>query len=435
MSISTQTLQTLNGMFKVQYADKMKDLIPDMSVVISKIPFVPNNQKSGSVFIQPVILSMDQGFTCHGSNDQILTMNNPVGHTIGQAQVQSCVYSGRSFVSNAVLQRASGSEQSFVDATSHIVQALSKSFSHMLEGMHWYGGVGLATSTAATALLNNKQLGISAANSAAFLWIGAEGMPIDIVDSTGTIVLSTEVSSINIGTSDGSNQDGGILLTLASVSGLVNASAYTIYRKGYVGLEHKGIKYILTNDNVFGINGANYSLWKSNRYAANAPLTYSLVSQAVARAIGRGLTGPLMAVVSPKVLRSLFPDYFAIGNEATSSSTDTRQSNSKARRFNNESDVKNLFHGTDSVKLSVDGVAIEFISSEFVKGGDAFFLDRESWMRVGSTGPTFNLQGAPDQYFLQRPDSLACEIRMLSDESPFSDSLNKNLIITGVTGQ
>jgi hypothetical protein len=157
-------------------------------------------------------------------------------------------------------------QQNFINNTSHFVESLSKSFAHMVEGVHWYGQSGVGTSTAATALLAANKLGLTAAESAAFLWLGGEGMPVDCYVG-GVFVLSTSVTGVLIGSSDGgTTEDGGITLTLADVTGIANGNSVVIYRKGYKGNEHAGIYSILTSDNIFGIDGARYGLWKSNRH-------------------------------------------------------------------------------------------------------------------------------------------------------------------------
>ena len=434
MANSTATMNSLNAAFKIQYADKMSDLIPDMAPLMSKLPFVANKQRHGAAYVQPVVLSMDHGFTCHGPADNVLILNAPVLHNIQQAQITASAYSGRSWLSTTALSRAAEGGQAFIDGTGHIVESLMKSFTHMYEAQHWYGGVGLATVAAATAPLAVNKVEIAATEAAAFLFLGGEGMPVEIFDSTGTtLVLSTEVTAVQIGQDYQAAASDKITLTLASVSGLSNGTTYVIYRKGYNGLEHKGMKYILTNDNVFGINGANFGMWRANRYAAaSASLSFSLLSAAIARAIGRGLSGPLAGYCNPKAFRQLFPDYFSIGDVASSASTDTRQSNPKARKFGAE-DSKSLVHGTKDVKIFVDSIEATIQSTEFVKGGDCFMLDQESFMRVGSTAPTFNIPGM-DQgtYFTQRPDAAAAELRIYGDEAVFTSELNKSLIITGL---
>jgi hypothetical protein len=111
-------VNTLNAAFKVQYADQMQKMVPAMNPLLSKISFVPANQKAGSVFVQPALVSLDQGFTCLGPTDNITNLQNAVMAKIVQASVGSCAYMGRSMMSYSALHRATGGAQAFIDATS-----------------------------------------------------------------------------------------------------------------------------------------------------------------------------------------------------------------------------------------------------------------------------------------------------------------------------
>jgi hypothetical protein len=49
-------LQTLNGLFKEVYADKLENLIPDGVMLLKRIPFVSKEKQNGSNYHQPVVL-------------------------------------------------------------------------------------------------------------------------------------------------------------------------------------------------------------------------------------------------------------------------------------------------------------------------------------------------------------------------------------------
>jgi hypothetical protein len=408
-------VNTLNAAFKVQYADQMQKMVPAMNPLLSKISFVPANQKAGSVFVQPALVSLDQGFTCLGPTDNITNLQNAVMAKIVQASVGSCAYMGRSMMSYSALHRATGGAQAFIDATSYTVESLTRSFSHMMEAQLWYGGAGLATVTAATAALAANSVEITAANAAAFLFVGGEDMPIDFYDPNGLLVLSTTITKVQIGQAYDLTDADKITLVLNSVTGLSNGSVYTIYRKGYRNLESAGLKKILTTDNIFGVDGAQYGLWKANRYTASGALSFSVLSAAIARAIGRGLTGPLMGTVNPRAYRSLMPDYVSIGDGANT--------NPKARRFDKQEDVKSLVHGVKEMKFIVDSVEVDLTASEFVKGSDGFFISQEDVVRVGSTDATFSTPGFEGQYFFPVSGTNAMEIRVFADFSLFVEAL------------
>ena len=428
MSFAIGDMVTLNAAFKVQYADKMESLVPDMTPLMSKLPFVKAESRHGSTYIQPVVLSMDHGFTCHGPADNVLDLNAPSMAQIQQANVTSSAYTARSWISYTVLSRATGGPQAFIDATSYHVESLTRSFAHASEQVHWYGGLGLATITGVTARMALKQVGVSAGQLASFNFLGGEGMPIDIYDSTSTsLVLSTKISKVLIGSSDaGTTKDGGATLTLEAAlsSTLVNGTEYVIHRKGFNGLEGKGVFYILATDNVFGINGANYGLWAATRASAGGALSFSVLSSAIANGIARGCTGPLDGYVNPKAFRQLMPDFVGLGT--------TTVANYTGRRLNGE-ECKSLVHGTKSMKFYVDTVELNLEASEFVKGEDCALMDKGTWSLVGSTKMTFDPFGSGNGYLRDRPDSSACEIRAFADNCVFASALNRSILINGIT--
>ena len=50
MSSTSNNIQTLNGLFKEAYADKLKELIPDGVKLLNKIKFAPKDRQPGEMF-------------------------------------------------------------------------------------------------------------------------------------------------------------------------------------------------------------------------------------------------------------------------------------------------------------------------------------------------------------------------------------------------
>lgn len=50
-------ISTLDGLFKMRYADKIERLIPDGKKVLSKIPFIGRDKQPGAAYNQPVVLN------------------------------------------------------------------------------------------------------------------------------------------------------------------------------------------------------------------------------------------------------------------------------------------------------------------------------------------------------------------------------------------
>jgi hypothetical protein len=60
----SNTLDTLNGLFKEVYAKDLVDLIPDGVKLLSRIPFAKKEQVLGNFYHQPVVLGQEHGVTC-----------------------------------------------------------------------------------------------------------------------------------------------------------------------------------------------------------------------------------------------------------------------------------------------------------------------------------------------------------------------------------
>lgn len=50
------TVTTLNGLFQNVYGDKLKNLIPEGTKLLNKIPFGEREKSLGSFYVQSVIL-------------------------------------------------------------------------------------------------------------------------------------------------------------------------------------------------------------------------------------------------------------------------------------------------------------------------------------------------------------------------------------------
>lgn len=57
----TNTVTTLNGLFKAVYAPVLKDLIPDNVKLSKMVGFVPKNKNVGLSYNQAVVLGSEHG--------------------------------------------------------------------------------------------------------------------------------------------------------------------------------------------------------------------------------------------------------------------------------------------------------------------------------------------------------------------------------------
>ena len=54
---ANNNMETLNGLFKTVYADKLQNIIPEGVKLLKAIPFVSKDKQQGSSYNQPVKLA------------------------------------------------------------------------------------------------------------------------------------------------------------------------------------------------------------------------------------------------------------------------------------------------------------------------------------------------------------------------------------------
>ena len=412
MSVSTQTIQSLDQFTKQLYADKVQDLVPDFELLMKGIPFVSAEKQAGGDYVQPVILSRDHGVTFHGKNDAQLKLEAPIAAIIDSASIRPSAMTMRAMLSYTSASRLTGGPRAFVNGTSYIVESLVQSFAAIMEQIHWYGGMGLGKIKAAGVVGNVVE--IDAKEWASGVWVGGEGMLLDIYRA-GAKVATTEITQVDI-----INKK----LTLASAAGLQGGD--DLYRKGSYGLESLGAHYILQNQgSLFGIDASQRKLWEANRYDCGAAaLSFEKVSEGIAKAYGRGLLGKMKLYVSPVTFSTMFPDFKTVKSVDTFSS----------RVFNDESQLKTLEHGVNAIKFFINSVEVEVIASPYVKEGYAFGLSDEGWVRVGSRDLSLGTPGMPEgSYWMQAQDYSALELRAFTDQALFCTKPARQILFTNIS--
>jgi hypothetical protein len=396
------TVGTLNGLFKETYADKLQELIPDGVKLLNRIKFQSKDKQPGNLFHQPIILGMEHGITFAASDDDAFNLNPAVSGTIKDAQVKGNPKVMRSLLGYVASSRAAqGGQKAFMDATKFLVANMLRSMSKKIEIEMLYGQMGYATASGA---MTSSVIPITTAEWAPGIWAGAEGMPIEIRDTTGaTIKGSGTVVSVDMDART---------VTIDTQFTIVNTDV--IWHKGAYGNEFAGIHKILTaTGTLFNINTSTYNLFKGNSYSASSgALSFAKLQAAAARAVEKGLDGALLCLVNPRGWTNILSDQAALRKYDGSYSTTKAENGSGAI----------LFHSQNG--------ALEIEPSIYVKEGYAFLLSVDEWYRVGSSDLSFKLPGQGDEFFRQASDSAAFELRLFTDQAVFCQAPGRNVIIT-----
>jgi hypothetical protein len=403
---------SLNAMFKEAYAEKLGQLIPDGVKLLNKIEFLSKDKQPGNLYHQPVILGMEHGVTFAASDDDAFTLNSPVAGMIKDAQVRGNPVVLRSVLGYVAASRASqGGQKAFMDATKYLVANMIRSIAKKLEIEMLYGQVGYAKAASQSGAV----VTITTAEWAPGIWAGAEGMPVDFVESTGsTVVCSAPISSVDLdartltlGTATAGSHG-------AIQTAITGGATVSIYHKGAFGNEFAGVHKIATNTgSLFNISAASYNLWKGNSYAVGGVLTLAKLEKAIARAIEKGLDEAVTVLVNPRTWTDLMNEQSALR---------AIDSGYKPSIEAGHSSLK--FHGLNGI--------IEVEPSIYVKEGYAYVLVLGDLKRVGSTDVTFKRPGKEGEFFRELENSAGYELRCFSDQALFCAAPGKMVVLTGI---
>lgn len=405
MSTTANTFQTLNGFFKEAYADKLKELIPDGVKLLNEIKFMSKDKSPGNLYHQPVILGMEHGVTFANSDEDAFNLNPPVAGVIKDAQIRGNPIVMRSLLGYVAASRAAlGGSKAFMDATKFLVANMLRSMAKKLEIEMFYGqmGYGVVASIAANVVT------IATAEWAPGIWAGAEAMPIEIRNSSGSVSRGEAiVQSVDMDLRT---------VTLVSAPGGVVAGD-VIWHKGAYGNEFPGVHKIMTQSSgtLFNIDVAQYNLFRGNVYSAgSAALSFTKLSLAAARGVEKGQDGKLCAYVNPRAWSNMLSDQAAL------------------RKYDGSYTAKKAENGMESIVFHSQNGEIEIEPSIYVKEGYAYLLAPEDWARVGSTDMTFKRPGQGDEFFRDLENAAAYELRLYSDQALFCSAPGKQTLISDI---
>ena len=395
---------TLNGLFKEAYADKLENLIPEGLKLYKQIAFLPKEKQPGNLYHQPVILGHEHGVTFASSDDDAFNLNAPVAGQIKDAQVRGNPVVLRSILGYTAASRAAqGGAKAFMDATKFLVANMLRSICKKLEIELIYGQIGYGT-VASTA---GNVITITTAEWAPGIWAGAEQMPIEIRDVTGATVRGqATVTSVSLSAFT-------ITVDLLPAG---TVATDVIWHKGAFGNEFAGVHKILTNTGtLFNISATSFSLWSGNTYsAASASLSLAKIENAIALAVGKGLDSDVTVLVNPRTWADLLTEQTAL------------------RRFDSSYSSDEMKSGAKSIKFYGQNGMVTIEPSIYVKQGYAYILDMEEFSRVGSTDVTFKRPGMEGNFFRELENSAGVELRCFSDMALFCAAPGKNVIITAI---
>jgi hypothetical protein len=404
-SSSNNFSDTLNANFKIVYADKIENLIPDGVKLVNRISFSGREAQLGNLYSQPLVLGLEHGVTFAGSTDDAFALNAPIAGQLKEAQVRGSQMVLRSVLGYAAAARAAGGGQrAFEDSTKFLVQNMMRSMAKKLEIELLYGQMGYAVvgSTAGNVITVVTQ------EWAPGIWAGAINMPLEIRSAAGALRGYCNVTSVNMNL---------FQVTVDLLPAAVIATDI-IWHKGAYNNEFAGIHKILTNTGLlFNIDASIYDLFTGNTVTLSptGPLSFAIIQDAIARGVEKGLDSNVSVFVNPRSWADLLTEQAAL-----------RMYDQSYRTSESENGSQEItFHGQNG--------KVEIVPSIYVKSGYCYVLAMEDFMRVGSTDITFRRPGQGDDFFRELENNAGYELRAYTDQAVFCMAPGRSTLVANIT--
>jgi hypothetical protein len=416
------TVSTLNGMFKVVYADKLLDLIPNFALLQKLIDFSPADKETGNYYAQPVVLAHEAGFTYLGTSGATSTLSDAQAGVMKEAQVYGSELNLRAQLSFMALTRASQKgAKAFERVSRWKVEDMNNAIRKRLEIAMLYGQSGIGTVDVVTDVTPGSvaTISITAGTWAGGIWAGAEGAKLDAFTSTtknnGTAAL--QVTSVDSDTRTLTISYSG---TLASEVAAGDVLYFTGSNAGSSSFnEMAGLQKILTNTgSLFNINATTYSLWKGNTVSSVGQISFAKLQDAVAKAVNKGLMEDVAVFLSPKAWAVLNSDAAAL------------------RVFDSSYKTSKSENGAESLEFYSQNGKMKVFAHPLVKDGDGFIVPLEKVLRIGSVDLTFGRPGVDSDetaYFDRVPNTNALEIQAVADQAIFLETPAEGVYLSGIT--
>ena len=462
MALNTAlTVSILDGLFKEVYADAIADHRPRNLVFQNDIAFIDKEASPGNSYHQPVLLQHEHGFTYSRNNEGAFTLMDPIVGATKDATVigyQKVLRSRMDYESAA--RASSGGKRAFAEATQLFVREMASSFRKRTEIDLINGRAGLGTVRSKAA----QKIVVDQKYWAPGIWAGSESTLIcafDPVDATAapgpypdfidngtadTLSVGVAATPEEVAEITGVNMDDLSLTTASSGSGKYDPGGVGatiedgdhLYMAGLTAANKNGghrqiddlpgkwnipvgIHDILAFQggpaagakNLFGIDTAAYSLWGASTHACETEgeLTYADVSQAIVKAVGKGLEDDLVLYCSTRSYAQLIEAQIGV------------------HRWNNNSGPATYDIGSDHIKFYSQNGMITIKSSIYIKQDFAYLIAPELWLRVGATDMTFNLPGRGDEFFRHLENAAGYELRAYDNSAPFTEAPGKGVLI------
>lgn len=422
----------LNSLYKVAYAKGVEDVLPWKRKIADMIDFVPSELQNGKQYEQPVILTGEQGFTYSLDTQAAYDLNSSIGMAMQSAIVPGYDIVLSSTVGYNQAARASHSATSFKSVMSTKFENMLKSASHRLEIGYLYGQDHIAQAAMQAVVIADAKLPmvIDADEWALGMWSGAENAQVVFVTSANNTAVdslrSFTVSQVDPDTrtvyfAAGTAGTPGTLTTLETA---IEAGSLNIHFYGscsgsgvsFAYAEQAGLKKQMTNTGIlFGINAADYDLWRGNTATISGQLTMAKVLSALSKPISRGLEDDVVLYCNPLTWADMASNLAAL------------------RRFDGSYSKSKASNGSEQLEYVSQNGSIKIISYNIVKQGDCFIFPKSKVLRIGARDLSLNDPTRPsEEIFFTLPTAAGVGLRAYTNQAIFLEAPAQAVYIQGI---
>jgi hypothetical protein len=414
-------LTQLDGLFKEIYADNLENLIPEEAILTRMIKYSEREQ-IGDGFHQPVVLAQEGGVTYAASGSSAFALNSSVAMTMKDAVVDGYQMLLRSSIPYESAAKASGSKRAFVRTTELIIKNMLETITKRLEICLLYGQSGIGqTTTGTNAGGTSFKCTITAASWATGIWSGLENSIVNFYESGSSNQVSGSNGQFTVSIVDVTNKQvtfTGTNADIIELDSVLNGSGQTldIYFHGAKSNEAAGLQAIISNTGtLFGINAANYQLWKGSTYSYAGAITVAKFYEALGAATARGLNKKAVAVLNPEI----WTDFMALL--------------ANSRRYDGSYKRTKGDYGFEALELIGSNGVVTVIPHQYCKIGDGFLFCADDAKRIGATDVTFKNPGTGNKFFRELNDNAGYELRTYSHQALFIEKPAVTVYGSGLT--
>lgn len=404
------TVNSLDALFKRVWGTGAIKALPKFAKIMDEVPYT-KQEKLGDMYVVPVLLQFEHGFSYGVHGDGAFNLNAAVAGKALQAQIRGCMIVLRSQLSyEDVFKAAEAGAAAFESATSLVVENMQRSFAKRQELTLLYGqrGLGKVLTNTAGALV------ITDATWAPGIWSGMKDCILEAFDSqSATATQDNADLTVTSVTMDVKT------VTITGTNSAVDSNSFLWFKGARTATAHKecaGLDAIMSNaTTLFNIDAASYELWKSNTRPVGGPISMFAVLNGISDAVNMGLMEDAKLYLATKRWNSLNSDQAAL-----------RRYGAYAAKAENGSEGI-VYH-------SVNG-STEIVAHPFVKEGEAFLVGnpKKRLVRVGATDITFKRPGMSDNIFRELVDNAGLELRAFSDQAIMATLPAQCTKYTGIT--